>query len=398
MKNDNSSGLFSTAVASFLVCVLVIALFGSYALLMDSTNINQNEYYETIAKKTSSSLADSSLNSIQSIDSSSSEDSSLVEIDLYPAKSSDYKAVTDKEFTAENAILVDADSDEIIAGKNYDKKIYPASLTKLMTVLVAVDELDDLNKTYTFKSEIVDPLVDENASRVGFEAGEKVTAKDLLCASMLESGADGTGGLADMIAGSEKEFVNLMNEKVAELGLKNTHFSNASGLFDKNNYSTAEDIAVIMNEVRNNDTLNEIIGLKTYTSSKTAQHKNGIKMNSIVFSRLNGYFVEGGGEITGGKTGFIDESKYSMASVYENNGRTFICVTSKSSTEFKSVEDSIMLYEKYAVPKSKIAAAADSDSTESLSSSDSSSDDSTADEFSNNVVIANSAPARERIS
>ncbi|MGN1133307.1 MAG: D-alanyl-D-alanine carboxypeptidase family protein, partial [Oscillospiraceae bacterium] len=209
---------------------------------------------------------------------------------------------------------------------------------------------------------------------------------------MLESGADGTGGLADMIAGSEKEFVALMNEKASELGLKKTHFENASGLFDKNNYSTAEDMAVIMNEVRQNDTLKEIIGLQTYTSTKTDQHKDGIKMNSIIFSRLNGYYVEGGGEITGGKTGFIDESKYSMASVYEKDGRTFICVTSKSSTEFTSVEDSIMLYEKYAVPASNTAA----ETADSVSESTADTSSDTGSTYNTDAV--NSIPAREKIS
>ncbi|MGN0601377.1 MAG: D-alanyl-D-alanine carboxypeptidase family protein, partial [Oscillospiraceae bacterium] len=328
MKNKSSSG--SAMLCAVLVVVIIIASLMAAVMVWDRNSVDEN-YVPASAEssQTDSSMQDSGVQN--SLTDSSVDDSSLMPAVEYPTEASDYKNVTDKDFTAGNAVLIDADNNTVVAGKNYDEKIYPASLTKVMTILVAAENIQSMDETYTFTYDDLHPLVEANASRADFSVGEKVTANDLMNAAILVSGADGTLGLSNMISGSEKAFVELMNKKAEEMGLKNTHFTNASGLHNKNHYSTAEDMAVILKTAMENDVCKNVLTSKTYTSSKTKQHKNGITMHSIVFNRLIDYYVEGGGEITGGKTGFISESKYSLATTYEHNGKNYVCVTSKST-------------------------------------------------------------------
>lgn len=342
MQNGHST--LSAVLLAVLVMIILLASVTSVFLLTDRNDVKSSK---TAAAAIDSSVEDESAESSEESSNTDSSEAENVSAAKFPVEDAGYKKISDKDFTAANAILVDVDNNTIIAGKDYDKKVYPASLTKIMTLLVAVENIENLDDTYTFTNDDIDPLVEENASRAGFEAGEKVTANDLLYASILVSGADGTLGLSNLAAGSEKAFVELMNQKAEQLGLKNTHFTNASGLHDKNHYSTPEDIAVILKTAMENETCAKVLTAKTYISSKTKQNKDGIKMSSIVFNRLKDYYVEGGGEITGGKTGFISESKYSLATTYEHDDSNYICVTSKSTTEWTSVEDTILLYEKY---------------------------------------------------
>lgn len=377
MKNK---GLLSTGLIAILTAILV--LVGTLAVIIIA---DENEVEKKSVSVTTDSVAENSDSSKAEESSAGGDDSSIAEVDKaeFPIKAENYKEETDKKLTAANAILVDTDNNVIISGKNYDKKIYPASLTKIMTLLVAAENIKDLNDTYTFTYDDISSLIEDNASRAGFEEGEKVSAKDLMYASILVSGGDGTVGIAKMVAGSEKGFVELMNKKAEEMGLKNTHFTNASGLFDKNHYSTAEDIAVILKTAMENETCKKILTANTYTSAKTKQNKNGIKMTSILYNRTKDYYVENGGKITGGKTGFISESKYSLATTYEFNGHNYICITSKSTDEWKAVEDNILFYEKYTT----------GDNTPvSVESKDDSSDESskTSDD-------SESAPVREHI-
>lgn len=116
-------------------------------------------------------------------------------------------------------------------------------MTKVMTLIVAVEQLQDLNQTYALSYELLDPLVREQASRAGFDPGEMVTAKDYLYGLVLPSGADAAVALSIMTAGSEEAFADLMNQKCSEIGLKNTHFMNASGLYDEQQYTTPVEMA-----------------------------------------------------------------------------------------------------------------------------------------------------------
>lgn len=350
MKRTNKKG--GAAIVAVLIVIMLVAV-GSAALVVTGRYTIQASKVADAVVKVNSKLEESSSEEVSEVD----DLSSVVEepVSNYPVKSANYQDINIKGMTANSAILVDADTNEIVAGYNYEKKVYPASLTKMLTLLVAAENIQDMDATYKFTSDDIDPLIEDNASRAGFEAGETVTMKDLLYSAILVSGADGTTGLANAVAGSEEKFVELMNAKIQELGLTGTKFVNASGLHNKNHYSTAQDIAVITKAAMDNVTCREVLTATKYTTSKTKQHKDGIELTSIVAQRIEGYYVDcdGDGEaddgisIEGGKTGFTDEAKYTLSTILDDNGHTYICVTTKSKDELKAVEDQIAIYEKY---------------------------------------------------
>lgn len=350
MKRTNKKG--GAAIVAVLIVIMLVAV-GSAALVVTGRYTIQASKVADAVVKVNSKPEESSSEEVSEVD----DLSSVVEepVSNYPVKSANYQDINIKGMTANSAILVDADTNEIVAGYNYEKKVYPASLTKMLTLLVAAENIQDMDATYKFTSDDIDPLIEDNASRAGFEAGETVTMKDLLYSAILVSGADGTTGLANAVAGSEEKFVELMNAKIQELGLTGTKFVNASGLHNKNHYSTAQDIAVITKAAMDNVTCREVLTATKYTTSKTKQHKDGIELTSIVAQRIEGYYVDcdGDGEaddgisIEGGKTGFTDEAKYTLSTILDDNGHTYICVTTKSKDELKAVEDQIAIYEKY---------------------------------------------------
>ncbi|MBQ7012648.1 MAG: D-alanyl-D-alanine carboxypeptidase [Oscillospiraceae bacterium] len=242
------------------------------------------------------------------------------------------------------AVLIDPENDLILAEKSADQKMYPASMTKLMTLIVAIEHIEDLNATFTMTQEIIDPLIEANASRAGFLDGEKCTFRDLLFGAALPSGADATTALAIEVAGSEEAFVELMNEKVEELELVNTHFTNASGLHDLDHYSTATDIALILEYCMMNDRCREIISTYVHTTRQTEQNPDGITMNNTMFNRMYGTEVEGI-TITGGKTGYTDEAGQCLASYgVTPDGKTYIAVTAGGTSKWHPVYDAFKLY------------------------------------------------------
>ena len=350
MKRTNKKG--GAAVVAVLIVIMLVAV-GSAALVVTGRYTIQESKVSDAVVKIDNSSEESSSDEMSEADDLSSV--AETPVSNYPVQSAGYKDISIKGMSANTAILVDADTNEIVAGYNYEKKIYPASLTKILTLLVAAENIQDMDATYKFTSDDIDPLIEDNASRAGFEAGETVTMEDLLYSAILVSGADGTTGLANAVAGSEEKFVELMNAKIQELGLTGTNFVNASGLHNKNHYSTAIDIAVLTKAAMDNETCRKVLTTTSYTTSKTKQHKDGIELTSIVAQRIEGYYIDcdGDGEaddgisIEGGKTGFTDEAKYTLSTILDDNGHTYICVTTKSKDELKSVEDQIAIYEKY---------------------------------------------------
>ena len=247
-----------------------------------------------------------------------------------------------------NIIVINCDTNKVVAEREATARCYPASTTKIMTVLTAVDYITDYNKTFTFSFEITDPLYIAEATVAGFSDGEAVNMTDLLYGAILPSGADATVGLALSIAGSEEKFVKLMNKKADELGLKNTHFVNTSGLFDKNHYTTAEDMAVIIRAAMQNELCRKIMSTYQYTTAATPQHPDGILLTSTLFSHMYGTEPEGA-DILGGKTGFVNESGYCIASFGKSDsGTEYVCVTLGGNGLWPTVYDQFHLYEQFA--------------------------------------------------
>ena len=262
----------------------------------------------------------------------------------YPENAESFQLL-DTQLDSAHCFLMDCESNEVLALKgSADEHIYPASMTKLMTLAIACEHIEDMDATFTFTEDMLAPLYEQSASMAGFQAGETVTMRDLLYGAALPSGADGTVGLAIATAGTEEAFVQWMNDKVAELGLVNTHFVNTSGLHDENHYSTVTDIALIMEYCLTIDACREVISAPNYTTTQTEQHPQGIFLTSTMFNKMYGNEVQGI-TIKGGKTGYTDEAGQCLASYAETpNGHRYIAVTSFGGTKWHPVFDSFKLY------------------------------------------------------
>ena len=267
---------------------------------------------------------------------------------LTEAQATDATKTLDLELYSSSAVLVDVQSGTVLAEKGMDEKIYPASMTKVMTLLVAAENLPDLDATFTMTQAIIDPIYLAGASMAGFVDGETVTMRDLLYGAVVPSGAEATEALAQAAAGSEEAFVAMMNEKAAALGLTNTHFMNTSGLHDENHYSTVREIALILQAALENETCAEILSAENYRASETEQHPDGLAMTNKFLYRVHHEYSLGGAEITAAKTGYTAEAMNCCASAGKTpDGRSVICVTANAWTGEFCIEDHIALYTKY---------------------------------------------------
>lgn len=264
------------------------------------------------------------------------------------AQASENTRTLDLELYSSSAVLVDVQSGTVLAEKGMDEKIYPASMTKVMTLLVAAENLPDLDATFTMTQAIIDPLYLAGASMAGYVNGETVTMRDLLYGAVVPSGAEATEALAQAVAGSEEAFVAMMNEKAAALGLTNTHFMNTSGLHDENHYSTVCEIALILQAALENETCTEILSAENYRASETEQHPDGLAMTNKFLYRVHHEYALNGAEITAAKTGYTAEAMNCCASAGKTpDGRSVICVTANAWTGEFCIEDHIALYTKY---------------------------------------------------
>lgn len=245
-----------------------------------------------------------------------------------------------------HAVLIQARGGKVLGEIGGDERIYPASLTKMMTAIVAIENLDDLEEQITLDSSVFDGLYAQDATQAGFQPGETVRAIDLLYGVILPSGAECCIGLADYISGSESAFVELMNKKAAKIGMENTHFCDSTGLHNPDHYSTVRDMAVLLKYCIKNDTFREIIESPRHSTGITNIHPDGITYYSTMFKNLSDSAVTGG-EILGGKTGFTNEAGLCLASFAQIEGREYILVTTGADGNTGSplhVQDAVTIY------------------------------------------------------
>ena len=246
-------------------------------------------------------------------------------------------------------VLVDVDTGEIVCERKPDEIINPASMTKILTLLVAVEQLGDrdLDELYQITTEITDYVYSHDCSAVGWMPGEKVTIEDLLYGTILPSGADAVQGLCDVVAGGQEEFVSLMNEKAEELGLSDTaHFTNATGLYDENHHCTPEDMAAILKAALQYETCREVLNARTYTTRKTKKHPDGILISNWFLRRIEDKPLPG--DVRGAKTGFVKESGNCAASyLVTEDGGHYICVTGWSTSAWRCIYDHVDIYNGY---------------------------------------------------
>lgn len=272
---------------------------------------------------------------------------------IYSQVAADYKDLSgDTNVASPYAALLDVDNHKIIAGKQATEKIYPASMTKVMTLIVVSEHLDSIPKTYTFEFEMLNRLYIEEASRAGFDTGETVDVEDLMYGLILPSGADCAEALAIMTAGSIEGFAELMNQKCTELGLKNTRFANPSGLHDDNQYTTPAEMAMIMEYAMKDELRAKVLGTYQYTTKATPQHPEGIQLTSTMYSRIYGNEAPGV-LVTAGKTGFVNQSGSCLVSyAVTNKGHAYVFCSSGATYRWAPVYDEIYVY-KNIIPASE---------------------------------------------
>lgn len=264
-------------------------------------------------------------------------------------QSADYTVTLGNQIESINAVLVDASTDTILARRNADKQIHPASMTKVMTLLVAAENITDYNQTFKMTSKIIDPVYRLDLTLAGFCPNEEVKLIDMMYGMTLESGAEAAVGLAVHVAGSEEEFVKLMNQKCKELGLTSTSFTNVSGQHNKNHYTTAVEMAMIMKAAMKNPLCREILSAEYYTVPKNDFHEE-LKFHSGMFEKMHGNEPEVA-TIKGGKTGFTAQALFCLVSfAVTDDGREIICVTAQGERKYSPIYDCIELYKDYTHP------------------------------------------------
>lgn len=231
--------------------------------------------------------------------------------------------------TSTKAYVYDFETGQVLLDKGSKERIYPASLTKIMTALVTLESGVDVNTPVTITEEMVDGLAEANASIVGYSVGEAPTVYDLLYGTLLPSGADAVNALAFTVSGSIEGFVEKMNQKAEELHMDSTHFVNPTGLHEDNHYSTCRDIAILLQEALKNDTFKTIFCTQEYTDSL------GHTMEATINNSVQAYSISLPG-FEGDKTGYTDEAGHCMASYSELNGMQILIVTADAQTDYFS--------------------------------------------------------------
>lgn len=249
-------------------------------------------------------------------------------------------AAQSSRLRSSQAILIRLHDHAVLMDKRSEERVYPASLTKIMTAIVAIENLPDLQEEIELPDSIFGDLYRAEASMAGFWPAEKVQAIDLLYGSMLPSGAECTIGLANQIAGSELNFVQMMNEKAAKLGMSATHFSNATGLHDRHHYTSVKDLAALLSYALQNETFRAIFTSARHVTPPTNLHPHGVTLPSTLFSKLR----ESGaadGEILGGKTGYTEQAGLCLASLASVSGQDYILVTVGAKGDLRTVQYNI---------------------------------------------------------
>lgn len=222
------------------------------------------------------------------------------------------------EVSAESAIVINAETGEVLYEKNPDEKAYPASTTKIMTTLIALETIEKLDSPIDQKVKVPEEAVGIEGSSIYLAAGEEVRLSDLLYGMMLRSGNDAAMATAIIIGGNTENFVDMMNEKAGEVGCTNTNFTNPSGLFDENHYTTARDMALISKAAMENERFREIAGAEEYTATRTSG-----KYNYFYNKNKTVHQYDGGNGI---KIGYTKASGRTLAASAERDGVTLICV------------------------------------------------------------------------
>lgn len=239
--------------------------------------------------------------------------------------------INKKSLSSSSAIVMEISTGTILYQKNMHKKHYPASITKIMTAMLAVQN-SSLTDTVTFSEGAVYGI-ESGSSTIYSEVGEQMSMEQCLYAIMLESANEVCLAVGEHVAGSTAKFIEMMNQKVADLGLKDTHFNNPNGLPDPKHYTSAYDMAVIAREAMKNTDFRKFVGTKSYTCAKTNKHKMTRVWNNH-HQMVNGYKYPKYEYkyCIGGKTGYTNIARNTLVTYAEKDGMQLVCVIMKGNS------------------------------------------------------------------
>ncbi len=241
---------------------------------------------------------------------------------------------------SKTALLYNLNDNQILFQKNKSKKVSIASLTKIMTSIIVIENTDNLNKKVTFQKSDYDKLVEMDASGSSLDKNKSYTYEDLLYGLILESGADCALALARLTETNNKDFVTMMNEKAQALGMKNTSFANPIGMDDKNNYSTMEDMSILLKYGLKNPTFKKIITTFHYKLS------DNTVIDHTIYNYMKKFEVKMP-YLKGGKTGYETDAGFALASIAKQNNTTLMLITSKAEYVPGHIEDAKKIYDYY---------------------------------------------------
>lgn len=249
---------------------------------------------------------------------------------------------------SEASILYHRGTKTIVWEKNSKKRMYPASLTKLMTAEIILHSGLSLQETVTISSSMLAGLEEANASVAGFALQENVTVKDLLYGLLLPSGGDAANALSQLVSKDERSFVQLMNERAGELGLGDTHFQNPTGLDQTDQYTTAYDMMRLMDHLLEHEEFRTIASTSMYTVI-TNKHPKGLEMQSSLIVGTDPKSRYYSPYMAGGKTGYTGKAGRCLASFSSDQGMEYIHISLKAPFEgftapSKSFSDAKELY------------------------------------------------------
>ena len=256
----------------------------------------------------------------------------ILSTEVISVEATEQGAVSKPSLTAESAILMDAQTGTTMYEKDIYTKRYPASITKIMTCLVARKHAK-LNEVVTFSNEAVFGI-ERNSSNIGIDVGESMSMEDCLYAILLASANEVASAVAEHVGGSVEGFAQMMNEEAIALGCQNTHFVNANGLPDENHYTTAYDMALITRAFFADEVLTEIAGTVFYHINATLTQPDEIDLQNhhrmLVGCRYGSKYSY---EYTlGGKTGYTDVARQTLVTCAQKDDMRLICVVLKDET------------------------------------------------------------------
>lgn len=240
------------------------------------------------------------------------------------------------------AIVIDSISGQILYEKNAQEKKYPASITKIMTTILALEKSTNLSETITISENAVWD-VDRGSSLIGLDVGEKITLEDCLYAAMLYSDNSCAYALAEYVAGDIKSFADVMNAKAKEIGCENTHFVTPNGLHDDNHYTCAHDMALITKYALQNEKFREIAGTLSYVVPATNladEERTLWNGNKMIKPAEDSYYEY----CEGGKTGYTTAANNTLVTFSKKDGLELICVIMDCDGWKYSYTDSKALY------------------------------------------------------